>query len=132
MQRTWISAGPCVAFAVIMAGMLESMSGYLQVTTVADSADTAASLARSAVAARLAASAQVVGPVTSVFWHLNELGESQEWKVEFKTTLATYEALQRHLLSEHPWENPEITAVEITKGTDRYFDWLDRTIGHQG
>ncbi len=85
-------------------------------------------LARSAVAARLAASAQVLGPATSVYWHLGELGTGQEWQAVLKTTTSRYPELHEHLLSEHPWENPEITAVEIIGATDAYFDWLKRTV----
>ncbi|WP_218164301.1 divalent-cation tolerance protein CutA [Lentzea waywayandensis] len=104
------------------------MSDYLQVTTVADSQEVAVRLARSAVAARLAASAQVLGPATSIYWHLGELGTGQEWQVVLKTTAARFPALRDHLLSEHPWENPELTAVEIVGATDAYFGWLKRTV----
>lgn len=104
------------------------MSDYLQVTTVADSQEVAARLARSAVSARLAASAQVIGPILSIFWHLGELGDGQEWQVVLKTTSNRYADLQDHLLSEHPWDNPEITAVELSGGTAAYFDWLSRTV----
>ncbi|WP_051385980.1 divalent-cation tolerance protein CutA [Actinokineospora inagensis] len=105
------------------------MADYLQVTTVADSEEVARRLARSAVSARLAASANVVGPVVSVFWHLGELGDGQEWQVVLKTTSARFAELRDHLLAEHPWENPEISAVQMVAGNTAYFDWLDRTVG---
>lgn len=95
------------------------MSEYLQVTTVAETQESAVHLARSAVAARLAASAQVIGPVASIFWHHGELGNGEEWQVILKTTSTRYRALREKLLSEHPWKNPEITAVEIVHGQNR-------------
>lgn len=104
------------------------MTEYLQVTTVADSQELAEHLAQSAVSTRLAASAQVIGPVRSVFWHEGELGSAAEWQIVLKTTASRYADLQARLLSEHTWSNPEVTAVEITKGTDSYFDWLTRTV----
>lgn len=108
--------------------MLRGVSDYLQVTTVADSQEVAERLARSAVAARLAASAQVLGPVTSIYWHLGELGTGQEWQTVLKTTASRYPELRDHLLSEHPWDNPEITAVEMVGASDAYFEWLKRTV----
>ena len=108
--------------------MLRSVSDYLQVTTVADSQEVAVRLAQSAVAARFAASAQVVGPAISIYWHLGELGTGQEWQAVLKTTASRYPELRDHLLSEHPWDNPEITAVEIVGATAAYFDWLKRTV----
>lgn len=107
------------------------MPDYLQVTVVADGQEVAVRLARSAVGARLAASAQVFGPILSVFWHHGELGEGQEWQAVLKTTSDRYAALREHLLTGHPWENPEITAVQITGATDEYFAWLRSTVEPQ-
>lgn len=99
-------------------------SEFLRVTTAAPDRDSALALARSAVAARLAGNAQVLGPVASVFWHLGELGEGEEWQVVLSTTAEAYPDLQEHLIEAHPWQNPEITAVGIERATDAYVRWL--------
>jgi periplasmic divalent cation tolerance protein len=104
------------------------MTGHLQVTTVADTQETAVRIARSAVEKRLAASAQVLGPAISIFWHLGSLGEGQEWLVLLKTAASRYTELREHLLDVHPWDNPEVTAIEMIGGTDAYNAWLDRTV----
>jgi periplasmic divalent cation tolerance protein len=103
------------------------MSDYLQVSTTTESREAAVTLARSEVGAKLAASAQVFGPVTSVFWHLGELGEGEEWQVLLKTTVDRYADLEAHLIENHPWQNPEITAVPLVAGSASYFAWLRRT-----
>jgi periplasmic divalent cation tolerance protein len=76
------------------------------------------------VKARLAASAQVVGPLTSVFWHLGELGSGTEWQVLLRTTRERYFGLATHLVETHPWDNPEITATELTEASPRYCEWV--------
>ena len=48
------------------------MADYLLVSTTTDSREAGVELARSAVAAKLAANAHVAGPVASFFWHLEE------------------------------------------------------------
>ena len=103
------------------------MAGFLQVSTAAESRVAAEELARSVVGARLAASAQIIGPVTSVFWHLGELGTGEEWQVLFKTREDRYAVLEAHLLEHHPWRNPEISAVPIVAGSPSYLDWILRT-----
>lgn len=103
------------------------MAEHLQVSTTADSEGVARQLARSAVAAGLAAGAQIIGPVASVFVHVGEFGEGEEWQVYLKTTAERYTELEEHLIREHPWDNPEVTATEIVKGASGYLDWLDRT-----
>jgi periplasmic divalent cation tolerance protein len=103
------------------------MSGYLQVSTTTATRDDATRLAGSAVQAGLAGSAQVYGPVTSIFWHLGEYGEGEEWQVTLKTTEGSYPQLEELLLREHPWDNPEVTALSLAAGSQGYFEWLDRT-----
>jgi periplasmic divalent cation tolerance protein len=104
------------------------VTDYLQVSTAAPTRDAAIELARSAVAARLAAGAQILGPATSVFWHQGELGTGEEWVLLLKTTADRYPALQDHLIGQHPWGNPEVTAVPLAVGSPAYLDWVQRTV----
>ncbi|WP_445185143.1 divalent-cation tolerance protein CutA [Pseudonocardia sp. Cha107L01] len=103
------------------------MAQVLQVQVAAPSKEVATELARTAVEARLAASGQVAGPVTSVFWHHGEFGTGEEWQVVLKTTEERYPELEKHLVERHEWTNPEITAVPIVAGLAPYLDWVQRT-----
>jgi periplasmic divalent cation tolerance protein len=103
------------------------MTKVWQVQVAAPSEEAALALAKGAVEARLAAGGQVVGPVTSVFWHLGEFGTGKEWQAILKTTEDCYEGLERHLVEHHEWTNPEITAVPIAAGLAPYLDWVDRS-----
>lgn len=73
---------------------------------------------------RVAAGAQVVGPVVSVFWHRGEFGTGEEWQLLLKTTAERYPALEAHLLENHPWEKPEVAAVPIVVGSEAYLRWV--------
>ena len=100
------------------------MSELLRVTTATPDQDSAKELARSAVAARLAGNAQIIGPVISVFRHLGETGEGEEWQLVLSTTAEAYPALEAHLIAGHPWTNPEITAIPLVAATAAYGAWL--------
>jgi periplasmic divalent cation tolerance protein len=100
----------------------------VQVYTATESREAAVALGKSATEARLAAGVQVVGPVASLFWHLGEFGQGEEWQVIFKTTAARYPDLEAHLLEHHPWKNAEIIAVPIVAGASGYVDWVSRTV----
>src|SRR3954451_1692986 len=101
------------------------MAVHLLVTTTTPDRDSGAKLAGSAVAARLAATAQVHGPVASFFWHLGEQGEGEEWIATFKTTSARYAELEAHLIAEHSWQNPEVTVIKLETGSAGYLKWLE-------
>ncbi|MET9961673.1 divalent-cation tolerance protein CutA [Streptomyces sp. NPDC006326] len=96
----------------------------LTVLTTVDSAEQAAALARTAVQARLAACAQVTGPVTSVYHWKGALETSQEWQVSFKTTASAYPALEARLTAEHPYDTPEIIATAVVRGSADYLAWV--------
>jgi uncharacterized protein involved in tolerance to divalent cations len=58
---------------------------YVQVSTATETGEAALTLARSVITARLAAGAQILGPMSSVAWHLGELVEGEEWQLVLKT-----------------------------------------------
>lgn len=62
--------------------------------------------------------------MASFFWHLGEAGEGEEWQVVLKTTMAAYADLERHLVSEHPWDKPEVVAVPLVAGSEPFLKWL--------
>ncbi|GGU61366.1 divalent-cation tolerance protein CutA [Streptomyces lavendofoliae] len=100
------------------------MSEYVQVSTATPTEEGAVALAGSAVKARLAAGAQIIGPVTSVFWHLGEYGTGQEYRVLLTTTTDRYAELEAHLVAHQPWDNPELIALPITAGSTRALEWI--------
>lgn len=103
------------------------MTDVVQVATATPSREAAVELARSAVEKRLAAGAQIVGPAASVFWHLGEFGIGEEWRLVLTTSEARYADLEAHLVANHPWDNPEITAVALAHAMDRYAAWVKET-----
>lgn len=100
------------------------MTDVVQVSTATELREQAVRLAESAVRGQLAAGAQVVGPVVSVFWHRGEFGTGEEWQLLLKTTAERYPALEAHLLEHHPWEKPEVVAVPIVAGSEAYLRWV--------
>ena len=93
------------------------------VTTI-DSADDAVELARGAVTARLAACAQVDGPVTSVYWWEGDVTTEEEYRVTFKTDAGQGAALVSHLETAHSYDTPEILLTPVDGGHQPYLDWV--------
>ncbi|MCZ2523399.1 divalent-cation tolerance protein CutA [Streptomyces sp. NPDC059506] len=100
------------------------MSDHLAVLTTADSAERAEALAAGAVEKRLAACAQVDGPVRSVYRWQGKVEHDAEWRVLYKTTAARYPELEAHIKAVHTYDTPEIIATPITAGSDEYLAWL--------
>lgn len=100
-------------------------SNYLLVITTTDNQNDADKLARVLVEKRLAACAQVEGPITSTYWWQDKLETSEEWKCSFKTSAALYLNLEKELIHIHPYDIPEILAFPIVHGSRDYLSWLN-------
>jgi periplasmic divalent cation tolerance protein len=98
----------------------------VQVITTTESREAAEALARSAVERRLAACAQVAGPIVSTYWWEGSVQTASEWQCVLKTTAARFDDLRRHLEAEHPYETPEIVATRIVAGAQAYLEWIER------
>jgi periplasmic divalent cation tolerance protein len=103
---------------------LHESPAFVQVVTTTDSAEAAAALARSAVEARLAACAQVEGPVDSVYWWEDMVDTAKEWRVTFKTTAVRSVALVEHITAQHTYDVPEVLVTPVLGGHEAYLDWL--------
>lgn len=73
---------------------------------------------------RLAACANRLPGVRSVYRWQGRVEQAEECSVLFKTTADRYPALESCLRAEHPYETPEIIAWPITAGLDAYLDWV--------
>lgn len=98
---------------------------YIQVTTTTDSLEAARELARSAVEARVAACAQISGPIESVYRWQAEVEQAQEWTVVFKARSVGYQMLENHIKARHSYDVPEIVATPISEGNPAYLSWVD-------
>lgn len=96
----------------------------IQVVTTTDSREAANSIAMAAVRTRLAACAQVSGPIHSTYWWQGEVTVAEEWICTLKTRKDLFDDLEVAILEVHTYEVPEIIAVPIDRGSAGYLDWI--------
>ena len=96
----------------------------VQVATTFDAVDEAEALASSAVEARLAACAQVEGPVTSVYRWDGAVQKDREWRVTSKTTAALADRLTEYIVREHSYDVPEVLVTSVVGGHQTYLEWV--------
>lgn len=81
-------------------------------------------LATALVEARLAACVNVLPGVQSIYRWQDAVERSAETLLIAKTTPAAYAALEARVRALHPYELPEIVAVDIAAGLPAYLHWL--------
>ena len=95
----------------------------------APSHDEALRLARVAVEERLAACANVLSPITSVYWWDGKVNQDGEVALLLKTRAALVEALTARLRELHPYECPCVVALAIDGGNPAFLSWIAAETG---
>lgn len=85
---------------------------------------TAAALGRRMVEERLAACANLVPGVQSVYWWEGEVQEGQEVLMVLKTSVSMVPALVRRAVEMHPYEVPEVLVLPVEYGSESYLEWV--------
>jgi periplasmic divalent cation tolerance protein len=97
---------------------------YCVVLITAPAGTKSKQLAKSLLAARLAACVNVVPLVRSLYWWKGKLESAQESLLIVKTRRSLIKKLTKHVLKNHPYSVPEVIALPIMKGHKPYLDWI--------
>jgi len=101
------------------------MNEYLQVFTTVEKREDADLIASTVVRKRVAACAQILGPIQSTYWWKGKVEEAGEWLCVMKTRKELFSALEKEIKNIHPYEVPEIIALPIVAGSTSYLDWIE-------
>ena len=88
----------------------------------------AATLARALVAEGLAACVNRVPGVRSTYRWQGEIRDESEILMVIKTSADRLGTLTTRIEQLHPYEVPEIIALEIGAGSERYLEWLGQAL----
>jgi periplasmic divalent cation tolerance protein len=101
---------------------------YLVVFCTCPEGDGGARLAQALVEAGLAACVNRLPGVVSSFRWQGKLCEEAETLLIIKTTRGRLGALTERIRALHPYELPEVVAVPVSGGFDKYLDWLGASV----
>ena len=77
------------------------------------------------VTERLCACVNVVKDLESIYWWQAKVTNDPEALMILKTTVARYDALEERLLALHPYSVPEILALPVMNGAEKYLEWVN-------
>ncbi len=92
-------------------------------TTFANEAD-ATKIINAVLESKLVACAQMLNIHSHYTWK-GAIQHEPEILVMFKTTWKLYNALESKIKELHPYEVPEIIAMDIKNGSASYLNWID-------
>lgn len=102
----------------------EFMDKFVVVLCTVDNLESAKKIARIVVEERLAACANIMQGLSSIYHWKGEIVEDSECLLILKTKATLFEVLKNKILEIHPYEVPEIISLGIDNGFDKYLDWI--------
>lgn len=102
------------------------MSAFVVYVTAA-SRDEALVIGRTVIGERLAACANVLGGMRSIYWWEGKVAEDDEVLLILKSSEALLAALIARIRALHSYTTPCITAWPITAGNPDYLAWIAET-----
>lgn len=107
------------------------MSACFVYVTASDG-DEARRIGRALVEARLAACANVLGEITSIYWWEGEVQEGGEIALIAKTRTELVPALTEKVKALHSYSCPCVVAWPLTAGNKSFLDWVLSETGAAG
>lgn len=105
------------------------MNKLLMVMTTFPDAAKAQVAAEGIVAQRLGACVKQLAPCTSIYRWESNVESTQEVPLLIATSAACYAALEQYILTQHPYQVPEIVAWPLERALPAYADWVIQEAG---
>jgi periplasmic divalent cation tolerance protein len=103
------------------------MNGFLLVLCNTPDKETADKLAKLLLAEKLCACVNILPQVESLYLWDNKLEEITEVSMLIKTTKDCYQELEKAIKENHPYDVPEIIALDIAAGLPEYLSWINQS-----
>jgi periplasmic divalent cation tolerance protein len=112
------------------------MTDKIVVLSTCSSVGEAQRMARVLVEKRLAACVNIIPGIRSVYRWKDDTGkdaieDEEETLLAIKTSRALLEELREEIERLHSYEVPEVIALQIVDGSERYLAWLTRELAHK-
>lgn len=106
----------------------EMSTGVLVVLSTFGDMESAREAARTAVEEQLAACGNIIPQIESIYRWKGKVESNPEVLVVFKTTRECYPQLEQCIRAHHPYELPEIIALEVDSGLHGYLNWVVESV----
>lgn len=107
------------------------MTDKIVVLSTCGSTEEAARVARALVEKRLAACVNIVPGVRSVYRWKDAIEDEEEALLVIKTSRALLDDLRAEIEKLHSYEVPEVIALVVVDGSERYLAWMSRELAHK-
>ena len=104
------------------------MTSFTLVFMTASTKNEAENITHRLLDERLIACANIIGPISSLYWWKDKVEEANEFLVFMKSRQDLFEKLSTRIKELHSYDVPEIIAVPITAAFPSYLNWINTVV----
>jgi periplasmic divalent cation tolerance protein len=101
------------------------MSNYIVIYITTSSATEAKKIGRVLVEEKLAACSNIISPIRSIYSWQGKICDDKEALMILKTKKKLFKQIVARVEKLHSYDVPEIIAMPIIEGSDKYLSWLN-------
>lgn len=101
------------------------MTEFIVAFVACGSEEEAVKIANALVEERLAACANIVAPIRSIYRWEGKICDEKEWLLLVKTERSRFDGVRQRVKSLHSYSVPEIIALPIVEGSAAYLRWVE-------
>ena len=102
--------------------------GFVMIFVTAASEQEAASIGRALVEEGLAACANIIPQIRSIYQWKGEIWDERETLIIIKSREELFDRIRSRVKELHSYEVPEITAINLDRGDSAYVQWIESVI----
>jgi len=118
-----------IQIALVLWGDVDVERSVIVVLVTTSTQEEAEKIGRMLVESKLAACANVVSGVRSIFRWDNDIGAEQECLMIIKTTQNQFAEIESVVRQQHSYSVPEIVALPVVAGSETYLNWVRNETG---
>lgn len=99
--------------------------GFVIIFCTAASEQEAASIGKIVVEEGLAACANIIPQIRSIYRWKGEIWDERETLIIIKSKESLFEKIRSRIRELHSYEVPEITAIQLDRGDTAYLQWIE-------
>jgi periplasmic divalent cation tolerance protein len=107
---------------------MKPASDFALVLVTAPDLKTGRLLVKRALEGRAVACGNIVPKLESHYWWQGKMEKSAEVLLLFKTKRSALRQLEALILQHHPYDTPEIIALPLQEGTEKYLAWISDSV----
>lgn len=98
------------------------------VLVTAPDQETARQLAHTLLKEKHCACVNLIPQVQSLYHWQGKIQQDQEILMLIKTSKEKYAALEQRISELHPYDTPEVIALDVAQGSQKYLNWISETL----